>query len=214
MLDNVASKYTPNAKYDASVQGGTFRADLGSPAASSTVTTLTTTSTAAGIKDYGQSPYVLDATYGRNIAIVASAADTKTVTIKGYDYLDQPMIETLTLNGTTSVPGKKAFKKVCEIVAEEGTAATVTVSTGSLLGLPVRTTQVLATIENGVKGTVGTLAAPVNTAQSATTGDPRGTLAFTISGKHLVAIGVADDSTFTINSKEVGGLQGIPHYFA
>lgn len=215
MLDNVASKYTPCCEYDASIQGGTFKADLGIVAAESKIVDITVTSSAAGSQDFGTSPFVLDAKYGRNIQIVASASDTAKVTVKGYDYLDQPVTEELTLNGTTAVLGVKAFKKICNIDIPAGTAATVTVKTGSKFGLPVRCTQVLATIESGVKGTVGTLVAPVNTAQTATSADPRGTLSFSsYDGKHLVVIGIADDSTFTISGKECGGLHGIPHYFA
>lgn len=215
MLDNVASKYTPCCTFDATVQGGTFKADLGVVAAEAKIVDLTVTATAAGSKDFGASPFVLDAKYGRNIQVVASASDTAKVTVKGYDYLDQPVTEELTLNGTTAVPGVKAFKKICNIDVPAGTAATVTVKTGSKFGLPVRCSAVLATIENGVKGTVGTLTAPVNTAQTATSADPRGTLSFSsYNGKHLVVIGVADDSTFTISGKECGGLHGIPHYFA
>lgn len=215
MLDNVVSKYTPCCKLDASIQGGTFKADLGTVAAEAKIVDLTVTTTEAGSKDFGTNPFVLDAKYGRNIQVVASASDTAKVTVEGYDYLDQPVTEELTLNGTTAVLGVKAFKKICNIDVPAGTAATVTVKTGSKFGLPVRCTQVLATIESGVKGTVGTLVAPANTAQTATTTDPRGTLSFTnYDGKHLVVIGVADDSTFTISGKEYGGLQGIPHYFA
>lgn len=215
MLDNLPSKYTPLCKYDATVQGGTFKADLGTVAAEAKIVDLTVTATVAGSQDYGATPVVLDAKYGRNIQVVASASDTAKVTVKGYDYLDQPVTEELTLNGTTAVLGVKAFKKICNIDVPAGTAATVTVKTGSKFGLPVRCTQVLATIESGVKGTVGTLVAPVNTAQTATSADPRGTLSFSsYNGKHLVVIGVADDSTFTISGKECGGLHGIPHYFA
>lgn len=215
MLDNVASKYTPCCECDASIQGGTFKADLGIVAAESKIADVTVTASAAGSQDFGTSPFVLDAKYGRNIQVVASASDTAKVTVKGYDYLDQPVTEELTLNGTTAVLGVKAFKKICNIDVPAGTAATVTVKTGSKFGLPVRCTHVLATIVNGVKGTVGTLVAPVNTVQTATSADPRGTLSFSsYDGKHLVVIGVADDSTFTISGKECGGLHGIPHYFA
>lgn len=215
MLDNLPSKYTPCCTFDATVQGGTFKADLGTVAAESKIVDLSVTASVAGSKDFGVSPLVLDAKYGRNIQVVASAADTAKVTVKGYDYLDQPVTEELTLNGTTAVAGVKAFKKICNIDVPAGTAATVTVKTGSKFGLPVRCVQVLATIESGVKGTVGTLTAPVNTAQTATSADPRGTLTFSnYDGKHLVVIGVADDSTFTLSGVERGGLHGIPHYFA
>lgn len=214
MLDNVASKYCPCSSYDAIVQSGIFKADLGKPVSSLSIAELTTTASVAGVKDFGASPFIMDAKYGRNVSVVAAAANTTKVTVKGYDYLDQPMTEEITLNGATAVAGKKAFKKICEITNPAGTAATITVTGGTLCGLPVRCTQVLATIEDGVKGTVGTLAAPVNTEQTATSGDPRGTLSFTLTGKHLVVIGVADDSIFSLTGGEAGGLHGIPHYFA
>lgn len=208
------SKYTNLCKFDSIVSGGTFMVDLGSPKAESSLFTVKTTASEAGLVSFGDAPVELDATYGRNITVVASGADTAVVTIRGYDYLYQPMTETLTLNGATKVVGNKAFKYIREVSIPAGTAATITVGTGSKLGMPVRCVQVLAVIEDGVKGTVGTLTAPVNTKQTATSTDPRGLLQFTITGKHLVVIGVADDSTFMLDDVEFGGLYGIPHYQA
>lgn len=208
----MASRYVNLCTMNSIVSNGIFYADLGSPAANSDLFTITVTATSAGYKDLSNNLTEMDATYGRTVTVVSSVANTSVVTVKGFDYLHQPMTETLTLNGSTKVEGKKAFKVIQSVSIPAGTAATITVGTGGKLGMPVRCVQVLATIEAGVKGTPGTLSAPINTKQTATTSDPRGLLQFTLSGKHLQVIGVADSSSFTIDDKLVGGLYGIPHY--
>ena len=55
---------------------------------------------------------------------------------------------------------------------------------------------------------------PVNTAQTATTGDPRGLfdLKTYASAAHVVAVLLVSPEVFEINGKEVGGLFGIPHF--
>jgi hypothetical protein len=53
-----------------------------------------------------------DTPYGRNVTVVAAGASTQTLTVTGVDYLNQVMTETFTMNGTTPVVGKKAFKKI------------------------------------------------------------------------------------------------------
>lgn len=118
------------------------------------------------------------ATYGRNVTVVGSAVSVDpVVTVHGFDYLGQPMSEEITANATTSVAGKKAFKKITKIEWTASTAAgNIDVGWGDVLGLPFKATGVVDEYENGAKvATAGTFVAAVTATQTATTGDPRGT---------------------------------------
>jgi hypothetical protein len=115
--------------------------------------------------------------YGRCVVIDASAANTRVATIIGRDYLGQPMEENITFNGTTAVEGAKAFKYIDAINITSSTDVT-TVDIGFIdeLGLPYQAIDMLADYEDNVIA-AGTFAAAVLTdPQTATTGDPRGTL--------------------------------------
>lgn len=113
--------------------------------------------------------------FGRNVTVVASGIATSNVTVYGTDYLGQPMAESFTLNGTTPVVGKKAFRRVTRITAAVTAGTTINVGYGNVLGLPY------AYIGEGVSYTddvlnasQGTFVARVAT-QSLTSGDPKGT---------------------------------------
>lgn len=151
--------------------------------------------------------------FGRCLQVVASAANTSTVTIRGRDYLGQPMAENFTLNGITPVIGVKAFKWVDSV--EVSAAATIDVGTTDKLGLPYAMQNVLAEMADGARvATLGTLVAPSYTdPQTATTADPRGTYApnTTLDGvKFISAIFIPHNA---VNSDGNGGLQGLPHYY-
>ena len=109
---------------------------------------------------------------------------------------------------------KKAFKYIQHIEIEATGTSNVTVSRSLKLGLPYRTAKVVAETRDGVVSTTGTLVVPVNTAQTATTGDPRGLfdLKTYASAAHVVAVLLVSPEVFEINGKEVGGLFGIPHF--
>lgn len=115
--------------------------------------------------------------FGRNVVVVASGAATSKVTVRGQDYLGQAMSEELTLNGTTTVAGKKAFRWVDKIEWGATAAVTVDVGWGNVLGLPYRSLKILSELVDKVVPTAGTfVAAPaVGVAQTLTSADPRGT---------------------------------------
>lgn len=127
--------------------------------------------------------YVIDAKFGRNIGVTASAATgaNSTVIIRGEDYLGQPMSETLTITnatGTTQVVGKKAFKLVESLeVGVATTGATFAVGTGNVLGLPYKSQKLVVELVNKEAPTAGTFvdALATGTTQSATSDDTRGT---------------------------------------
>lgn len=205
--------YTPLAVASGNVINGIFAVDFGK---------LATTQSLVSVVDAGSGEVVhedealvtIDAIYGANLSVKASGAATGSVKVFGYDYMGQPMVESFTLNGTTAVVGKKAFKFIHKVITNAGAAVTVTVDRGLQLGLPYRTAKILVETRDGVASTTTTLVAPVNTAQTATSSDPRGLANLTTysSPAHVVLICVASPEIFVIEEEEVGGLFGIPHY--
>lgn len=161
-----------------------------------------------------QSEFPYGPGFGRALVVVASGAATSTVTATGRDYMGQPVQELFTLNGTTPVPGKKAFKYIDKIAWTATAATTINVGTTDLLGLPFRMQNVLEEMTDRTRvATLGTFVAGVLTdPQTATTGDPRGTYDPTtvLDGVKYIA-GVFQPNSF-INSNGNGGLHGIAHF--
>lgn len=113
--------------------------------------------------------------FGRALQIAASGAATSTVTVHGFDYLGQPMSEQLTLNGAIPVLGVKAFRRISRV--DFGATAATTISLGwrDAFGIPYAYLDAGVDFIDGVKaGAQGSFVVPALTAQTATTGDPRG----------------------------------------
>ena len=73
----------------------------------------------------------------RAIQAVSTAASTVVVTVTGTDVYGRAMTEALTLNGTTAVVGKKAFKTISGATAGGAIDGPATIGTTDILGLPV-----------------------------------------------------------------------------
>lgn len=225
--------YVPAMTMDASIQnGGIYVTSLGSPVVADTdglvdglnigadgqyalvnglAVGATVSGTAAG-GVIGAIGVTADARFGRNVTLtgVTNPCDFK---IEGYDYLGQPMYETIAA-AATSAAGKKAFYRVTKITATDGGDADCDVGWGDVLGLPFATKAVLATTLGGtLESTAATLVGAVLTdPQTATTGDPRGTvdLNSACNGTEIVVVAV---SFSYINASGNGGLHGIRHYY-
>lgn len=118
--------------------------------------------------------------WGRNVTVVAGAACVRVVTVTGYDYLGQKMQEALTLNGTTTVQGLKAFAYVIQIDIDalQTDTTTVSVGYGNKFGLPFAGDAMFVETKNGaVAANAGTFVAALAdaTAATATNADVRGT---------------------------------------
>lgn len=117
--------------------------------------------------------------WGRNITAVASSTNTRVMTVTGYDYLGQPMQETITLTSGSTVQGLKAFTWVTSIsFASASDTTTVDVGWGNKLGLPFAGNAMATEVKNGaVAANAGTfVAALVNgTAATINNADTRGT---------------------------------------
>lgn len=115
----------------------------------------------------------------RNVVVDAAGAATAVLTITGTDVYGVPMSEAITLNGTTAVAGKKAFKTITSVAASAA-ATDFFVGTGDVFGLPFRadSRNYCLTAWNGAFVTTGTFVAAVTTSPATTTtGDVRGTFA-------------------------------------
>ena len=114
----------------------------------------------------------------RNVIADSGGADTAVVTITGTDEYGETVVESITLNGTTAVAGKKAFKTITGVESDGTITNGFFLGTGDVLGLPVflpNSVHVLYDTEDGAAVTDGTYVAGVLTKPTATTGDVRGT---------------------------------------
>jgi hypothetical protein len=174
--------YVPNMQYASNVDTtGAVEAHLGAPIALDADGILDNQSIAAASNTSTFASTYTDTVmgvYGRNVTVVASGAATSTVTIRGFDYLGQPMSETLTLNGSTPVLGVKMFRHVSNVAFGATAATTIDVGWGSRLGLPYRAVNAVLSKElvSGAAPTAGAIVAGplVSTAATATSVDARG----------------------------------------
>jgi len=212
------SVYVPAMQFASDVNNnGVTRVSFGSPANTGAATVLSAQSiaTAGSTTTTLLTNNELDGTWGRVLKVVASGAATSTVTIDGWDYLNQPITEVLTLNGATIVNGKKAFKWIRKVTWGATGGTTINLGTLNVFGLPYKAVGVYREIVDGALGTTGTLTAPVLTdPQTSTTGDPRGTYTCNATPDGTKVIEAVFDFINDVNSSGNGGLHGIAHYAA
>lgn len=209
------SRYTPKAVCSGNVINGIYSVDFGKLEPSVDLVTVAGDDVAV-VKDFSENLVTVDALYGAALSFIADYATSSEIVVYGYDYLGQPMSETITMNGTTAVAGKKCFKYISKVSIPENTDASITISRKLVLGLPYRTVKVLSEERDGAVSTTGQVVAPTTSASTATSSDPRGKFNLTTyaAAAHVKAVFVASDEVFTINGKEEGGLFGIPQYSA
>ena len=131
------------------------------------------------------------------------------VIVFGWDYLGQPIAESLTLNGTTAVVGNKCFKNL-NYMSFTGTAATVNVGTGVKLGVPYKALRVSYEIANGQAAAAGTLQPPsLVDPQTNVTTDPRGAYTTTTTMNGVNIISAVFDCVNDVNTNNHGGLHGL-----
>jgi len=133
----------------------------------------------AGVAGFGLAG---GAPFGRALTVDSGGADTAVLVITGTDYKGNTIVENITVNGNTVVPGVKAFFTVTQItVTVANLANSAFVGFGDVLGLPFYLPgiddcpTVFEFEDNILKANVGTFVAGVDTAPTATTGDVRGT---------------------------------------
>jgi len=215
------NNYVPGMQYAVDVNlNSPSRVPLGTPPAGVANNLLNGQSTGAGatvdLTGNVNAQGIVDP-WGRTIQFVASLAGVANViTIRGADYLGQPVTENVTLNGVTTVESKKAFKFVDSITVGAPVTASQTFNAGwgTTLGLPWKVQRGAFEVANGqAVGTLGTVTNPVlNDPQTATTGDPRGTYKPTTALNAANVISLVADFSNDLNSSNNGGLHGIRHF--
>lgn len=208
------SEYVPGMQYVADVNvGGDMRISFGAPALAVAAAILS----AQSINTAGSTTTLLlstlDAPYGRNLTYVASGAATSTVTVDGYDYLNQPMTETITLNGSTPVVGLKMFKYLRQVTWGLTAATTINVGFGANVGLPYKAIKVWTEESDSTPAAAGTLINPVLTdPATATTGEPRGAYTSTTAFNGVKVITATFAFANDVNAAGNGGYHGIAHF--
>lgn len=211
-----AMQYSSDVNYN-----GFTRTDFGAPAVAATTNILGVTQIDTAKTFDLTTVAALDAPFGRNVQFVGGTTIVagSAITVRGYDYLNQPMSEVLTtVAGVTPVVGIRAFKYLTSVTfaANAGTpVATVTMSmgTGSKLGLPYRVIDGMTEVGNGVpRATFGTLVTGpfAQTSNAAGQADPRGT--FTPNTPLNSVNTVSAHFTYANDLSGVNcGLMGFPH---
>jgi len=201
--------YVPAMAYSADVNyNGETRVNFGAPAAATT-TAILNAGSMTGVTSIDLSSASIADAYGRCIQVAASGANATVVTINGWDYLGQPLAESLTLNGATPVVGNKAFKSFSNVTITAA-ATTLSIGTGVKLGLPYKAIRAVYEIGNGALAAAGSLQAPsVVDPATATTTDPRGlyTTTTTMNGANIIS--AAFNMLNDVNTANNGGLHGI-----
>lgn len=156
---------------------------FGAVAAASATAILNAAARAGTVKNTYATAVVNDVP--RGLAVKSSTTDTtQTVTVFGTDEFGVAMSETFTLNGTTAVNGKKAFKTVTADQNNIALAGNLSIGTqAGVLGLPfflpggtnAGAGYVLKETQDGATATAGTFVGGDLTKATATTGDVRGT---------------------------------------
>ena len=160
-------------------------------------------------KNKDETIHVSDMPFGEAIQLVSTAGNTVAVTIEGKDYLGQKMVEQITLNGTTAVEGKKAFKLIEKVSTAANATADITIETKGVVGLEFCALGKDNIAKNGVADTTMAITVGSRT-QSATSADTRGTLDISSAAAGDVVDVVYNVTDYVADDK--GGLFGVPHY--
>jgi hypothetical protein len=212
------SQYVAAMQYASDVNmGAATRISFGAPGAASATYYLSALSAAAAFVTQASgmlNSATADSPYGRNVQVVLSGAGTGTITIDGYDYLMQPMSETMALNGATPVLGLKAFYLIRQFTIPTVGAVTLNLGTGAKLGLPYKVHKVLSEeLDSAVVGTLGTIVTPCSLRQRPLLLASH--VASSLPTRHSTGTAVLT-ATFMfmndVNSSNVGGLHGVPHF--
>jgi hypothetical protein len=222
------NQYVASMQYasDVNYAAGT-RISFGPVAVASTNNIVNASNVAAAVTlDLTPLPDII-APYGRCVTVTGSATILagSSITLRGWDYLGQPMTEVFTsVAGATPIIGAKAFKSFNSVTfgANAGTApVTFSIGQNTKLGLPYRALFAREeTINSTPVSPVGTLVPGPFVNQSNAVGvvDPRGTYQPTTVVNGLAVI----TAIFTFvndlfgtpggaRPNDAGGLYGFPH---
>lgn len=166
------------------VQSALVRVLLGAPiAASATNIVATVARTGTNTLTTYAPAFVQDVP--RNLQVTSSSGSdtTQTVIIRGFDEFGVAMSETFSLNGTSVIAGKKAFKVLVSDQVSATMVGTISIGSNTALGMPfflpggtgAGIGYVVKEVQDGAATTAGTAKGGDLTKATATTGDVRGT---------------------------------------
>ena len=159
------SQFVPSMEFAADVIDGVHIASLGAPAvpdpngilaaASATNSAVVHTTWATTFDGSSTSLTTtngkMDGNFGRGLTLVGTAGSDHVVTVRGRDYLGQPMRENFTLSGTVIQYGLKAFMYIDQVDVATGAASdTFDMGWSALLGLPLAAEHLLSLTEDDV----------------------------------------------------------------
>lgn len=159
---------------------------------------------------YEGSSLVSNQRFGEAISLVSEATNTDVITVVGYDYLGQRMVEEITLTSATEVAGKKAFKAIVAIKGTAAQAKKVSLKTNGKMGLAFAAVSKDFVVKNGVADSTAAITAGAFT-QTATSADPRGLLSIAHASTNDV-IECVYNTTDYVKPDGHGGLFGVPHF--
>lgn len=174
----------------------------GSPSTISTTKFLATTAVAVTTLQTLATPVVNDVPRACQVVSSGAGDTTQVITIRGFDDQGAALTESITLNGTTPVFGKKAFKQVNSYQSSAALAGNLSIGDSKILGIPIflpGAAYVIREVQDGAVATAGSFVAGVSVKQTATTGDSKGTWtpAATLNGTiALELIIIASDATW------------------
>jgi hypothetical protein len=207
------NNYVPAMQYSADVNyNGETRVNFGTPLDRRSTSSRTQSAYRNSRSSDLSGVPAQNAPYGRTISVTASGAATSNVTVYGWDYLGQPMAESFTLNGATSVFGYKCFKSFSYVTFGATAATTINIGNGPKLGLPYTAIRAVYEIGNGILQTAGALQAPSQQDPlTLTSTDPRGAYTPTTSCNGVNLITAVFNMVNDVNTANHGGLHGIQH---
>lgn len=196
----ITNKYSNNITFSGNICNGICKFDF----YANDVTVVS----GVGEVDFGEKPYEVSNKFGCALNVQSSEAST-TIDIEGFDYLGQPIIVKAEAVTSTAKDLDIPFKYITKIKVATGT---VTVKESMLKAFPeFKMTKLLSVTKNGADIALPTLTAPVVTKNVNGKNATRGKITLTASnGDHFEIIGIANNSSVTIDGEVVGGLYGNP----
>ncbi len=164
--------------------GQIFKVDFGAPlVASTTAIAATLASTVTTVQTLA-TPFVLDVPRALQATSSSGSDTTQVVTIRGFDEYGVAVSENFSLNGTSVISGKKAFKTVVSYQVTVTMVGNISIGFLNILGLPYYLPaqtgtgigNIIKESQDGATPTAGTAVGGVLTKATATTGDIRGTI--------------------------------------
>lgn len=215
--------YVPQGQYTEGGIGGAFAQFLGRPVLGTAGTGVATAVAKTGTLGTETAVNItLAEPFGRTLRAIDSAdpgAALGVFDVYGWDYLGQAMTERFTgVNGSTPIQvGLKAFKRVKKIrlITAATNAVTTNFGFGLRLGIPykgavtwIKEDGVFVAVSIGTNWILPVLTDP----QTATTGDPKGTIApaAAFDGVKEFECGLTVDND--VNPAGNGGMHGIKHF--